>query len=248
MPRTARIKSTTGTYHVLLRAQKSRGIFRQQADYDAFVQILKEVQKPLETQEQPFQVIAYCLRPKYVHLLVRMGTDDVAAAMRRIMVRYAPYYNEVHNTSGRVFYDRFRSEPCDSEEYLQTVVGYIHYVPVKHHVCKSPADYQWSSYNDLKDIYPEPDKEVVSAVRLTEDHRKEFSDYMVAKYIKQLCNIESIEQFDALDKKYKRSALAIMRKKGVSLGQLSRVTGATINVVRKARVIVRLPERKKATN
>ena len=248
MPRTARIKSTTGTYHVLLRAQKSRGIFRQQADYAAFVQIMKEAQNPIDQSEQPFQVIAYCLRPKYVHLLIRTGSDDVAAAMRRIMVRYAPYYNEVHNTSGRVFYDRFRSEPCDTEEYLHDVVGYIHYVPVKHHVCKSPADYPWSSYNELKDSYPEPTKETIASVKLTEDHRREFSDYMVAKYIKQLCSIESIDQFPALDKKYRRSALAIMRKKGVSLGQLSRVTGETINVVRKARVIVRLPERKKATN
>jgi hypothetical protein len=67
---------------------------------------------------------------------------------------------------------------------------------------------------------------------------------MVAKHIKRLCSIDSIEQFANQDKKIRRTALAMMRKRGVSYGQLARVTGVTINVVRKARVFVKLPIRK----
>lgn len=244
MPRKARIKSTTGTYHVLIRAQKKRGIFRQNADFEYFIQLMKDSQQPADRKEPLFQVIAYSLMPGYVHLLVREGKEDIAAAMRRIMVQYAPYYNEKYNTYGRVFYDRFRSEPCDTEEYLQAVVGYIHYVPVKHKRCLNPADYQWSSCRELQDIYPMSSQESVSAVRLTEDRRREFTDYKVEKQLKRLCGIDSMEQFPLLDKKIRRSALKIVRLKGVSLGQLSRVAGVTINVVRKARIFYRLPLKK----
>ena len=244
MPRTARIKSTTGTYHVLLRAQKKRGIFRKEEDYVAFIRIMNEVQHTPDQAAPAFQVLAYCLMPGYVHMLVREGSDDIAAAMRRIMVHYAPYYNEQYNTSGRVFYDRFRSEPCDTPEYTQAVIGYIHNVPVKHGRSLTPAEYPWSSYRQLQDSTPMPTEEQILSVRLTEDRRRVFTDYMVAKHIKRLCSIDSIEQFADQDKKVRRTALAMMRKRGVSYGQLARVTGVTINVVRKARVFVKLPIRK----
>ena len=158
--------------------------------------------------------------------------------MRRVL------NNEQYNTSGRVFYDRFRSEPCDTPEYTQAVIGYIHNVPVKHGRCLTPAGYPWSSFQQLQDSCPEPAEEQILSVRLTEDRRRVFTDYMVAKHIKRLCSIDSIEQFGDLDKKIRRTALAMMRKRGVSYGQLARVTGVTINVVRKARIFVKLPIRK----
>lgn len=247
MPRTARIKSTTGTYHVLLRAQKKRGIFRQEADYEAFIRIMNEVQQPADQPQPAFRVLAYCLMPGYVHLLVQEGTDEIAGAMRRLMVHYAPYYNERYNTYGRVFYDRFRSEPCDDEAYRQLVTDYIHYQPVKHNRCMRPTGYPWSSVHTVDANRTYDPEQLLTAVRLTEDQRRVFTDYMVAKYLKRLCGLDSIEQFQQIGKPYRRTALAIMRKKGVSLGQLARVSGSTINVVRKARVLMTAKQLKNAT-
>ena len=56
MPRTARQKSGTGIYHVMLRGIGKQNIFEDDLDKDSFLKIL------LESKEKSgFQLYAYCL-------------------------------------------------------------------------------------------------------------------------------------------------------------------------------------------
>jgi len=34
----------------------------------------------------------------------------------------------------------------DNDTYLQNVIKYIHYNPIKHGICDHPIEYPWSSY------------------------------------------------------------------------------------------------------
>lgn len=241
MPRTARIKSTTGTYHIMLLAAKKRGIFRSEPDYEEFMRIVSYVQTHMhsEPQSEPtFELCAYSLQPGHVHMLIREGREPVANITRRIMVQYVQYYNDRYNTYGRVFFDRYMSEPCDTEATFQAVADYIRLNPVKHRLATSPDDYPWMSSPSLVtglDAMPDID--------LTEDRRPHMTDYQVRKRLLHLTRTTSIDEFLTQPKRIQRSALAMMRQKEVSLGQLVRVSGCTINVVRKARVLVKLPIR-----
>ena len=64
---------------------------------------------------------------------------------RRLNSGYALYFNLVHDRSGHLFQGRFRSEPVDSEEYLMTVVRYIHQNPWKAGMT-ADCHYEWSSF------------------------------------------------------------------------------------------------------
>lgn len=241
MPRTARQQSTTGTYHVLLLPAKKRGIFRSQEDYQAFLDIVHYVQYHRHQQvvDTPcFQLTAYTLLPKHVHMLIREGEEAIADIVRRITVQYAAYYNERYNTYGRVFHDRFQSVPCDSEAAVRDTTAYIHANALKHRQAIRIADYPWSSAAG-QDIVIEQ----VPQIALTEDRRVMMTDYKVLKHLLRLTRTTSLEEFLALDRAMTRSAIAILRQKGASLGQLVRVTGYTINIIRKAHQTIKLPIR-----
>ncbi|AOY77877.1 hypothetical protein [Clostridium formicaceticum] len=51
--------------------------------------------------------------------------------MEKIGVSYVWYYNWKYKTTGHLFQDRFRSEKIEKEDYLLTVIRYIHQNPLK---------------------------------------------------------------------------------------------------------------------
>jgi putative transposase len=46
--------------------------------------------------------------------------------MKKICSKYVMWYNKKYKRTGHLFQDRFKSEPVESDEYLLTVVRYIH--------------------------------------------------------------------------------------------------------------------------
>ena len=66
MPRTARRKSETGIYHLILRGINRQTIFANEEDAIKFIQTLEKYQKKSE-----FKLYAYCLMSNHVHLLMK---------------------------------------------------------------------------------------------------------------------------------------------------------------------------------
>ncbi len=67
MPRTARIKSKTGIYHVMLRGIGKQNIFEDELDKQKFMMLLTEAK-----QKSQFSLYAYCLMNNHVHLLLKI--------------------------------------------------------------------------------------------------------------------------------------------------------------------------------
>ncbi|MDR0592967.1 MAG: transposase [Bifidobacteriaceae bacterium] len=152
MARTARLGSSTGIFHVMIRGVNRQPIFERDGDRERFLGIVQAVKKL-----SGCQLYSYCLMENHVHLLLREGDEPLAVIMKRINVRYATWFNSVYGRVGHLLQDRFRSCPVEDEAYLITVLRYIWLNPVRAGFCASAADYPWGSRrwaglaNDLLD-------------------------------------------------------------------------------------------------
>jgi REP element-mobilizing transposase RayT len=160
MPRSARKKSNTGIYHVILRGINKQNIFEDDEDRIKFLDTLKEFQRPkvesnsLNTEEANNQsviglnyaVYGYCLMGSHIHLLIKEEQDDLGTIMRRIGASFVYWYNWKYDRVGHLFQDRYKSEPVEDDKYLLTVLRYIHQNPIKAGIVKDLKDFNWSSY------------------------------------------------------------------------------------------------------
>ena len=113
MSRTARIRSETGIYHVMLRGINRQKIFLDAEDNLHFLEILRKC-----SVISGFQLFAYCLMGNHVHLLIKIGTENLGLVMKRIGIRYSGWYNQKYNRIGHLFQDRYKSEPVQDEKFF----------------------------------------------------------------------------------------------------------------------------------
>jgi len=69
--------------------------------------------------------------------------------MQWLGVTYSVYYNNRHKRSGHLFHGRFKSFLIFEEEYLKSLILYIHRNPLRAGVVDRLQDYKWSSYCGL---------------------------------------------------------------------------------------------------
>lgn len=140
MPRQAREKSKSGIYHIMIRGNGRKEIFHDNQDYIKFLNILKKIKNKFD-----LKVYGWCLMGNHAHLLLEEGNEDISMSMRRLGVSYVGYYNKKYDTIGHLFQDRFKSEKVEDDQYLLTVIRYIHQNPVRANIVKRESDWGWSS-------------------------------------------------------------------------------------------------------
>jgi len=142
MPRKQRIKSNSGYYHIILRGNERKNIFKGDVDKLRFMEIMRE-KKNIDR----FFLHAFCLMDNHVHLTISEGTEDISTVIKRIAVSYVYYFNKKYKRVGHLFQDRFKSEVVENDRYLLALARYIHQNPVKAGMVERLSDYKWSSYN-----------------------------------------------------------------------------------------------------
>jgi REP element-mobilizing transposase RayT len=252
MTRHARNESQTGIYHIITRGINQQNVFEYAEDYMRFKEILLSLKK-----KSGIVLYGYCLMGNHVHLAIRAGTEPIGNSFKRIGVSYAAWYNGKYKRSGPLFQDRFRSEPIDDDVYFLAVLRYIHRNPVKAGICRNPGDYNWSSYSDyigkgdgLTDI-PEvlqmysknPESQVKLFIEFTKEENEDTfldidnparpSDEMLRDRVMKICGAKSVGDFQLLPEDEREFALISMRKGGMSIRQIVRMTGVPFGVVRK---------------
>ena len=65
MPRMARVKSSTGVYHIMWRGINRQSIFIDDEDNEKFLQVLNKSKEVCE-----FDLYGYCLMGNHIHLLL----------------------------------------------------------------------------------------------------------------------------------------------------------------------------------
>ncbi|MBI4990703.1 transposase [Candidatus Gottesmanbacteria bacterium] len=104
------------------------------------------------TKNKQIQLLAFCLMPNHIHLLVKgLQQRGIAIFMANFQHSYAKYFNTKNKRTGSVFQSMFKAVRIETDEQLLHVVRYIHINPLTSYVVKDTSnleDYLWSSYPD----------------------------------------------------------------------------------------------------
>ena len=155
-------------YHIYNRGVEKRIIFQDEQDYKVFLNYLKEyLSPPLEPHELkkdvtfkgvtfkgiPKQIknftdciklLAFCLMPNHVHLLIKQtNKDSIKQFTQALFTRYSMYFNKKYDRTGSLFQGTYRATNVINKDYLLDVTRYIHRNPLK--ITKSLSDH-YSSY------------------------------------------------------------------------------------------------------
>ncbi len=194
-------------YHVFSRSIAGYRIFAGDRDRQRMLMILRyyrqtevriKFSKFLKCQDQfkhrnddrLVDIIAYCLMPTHIHLILRqLREEGISTYMRKVLNSYARYFNTKYNRKGPLYEGRFRTVLIESNEQLYHLTRYVHLNPVTAHLAEMPEQWQASSYNefilncdndeklctygDLLDIDKEAYKEFVMSRR---DYQRELEE------------------------------------------------------------------------
>ena len=140
LARTARLKSSTDIYHVILRGINRQQIFYEEEDYDYFIGLLERFR-----DISHYEIYAYCLMGNHIHLLIKVQEEPLERIFRRLGASFVYWYNLKYQRAGHLFQDRFKSEPVEDDRYFLTVLRYILRNPVKAGLCSTPWEYPFSN-------------------------------------------------------------------------------------------------------
>lgn len=142
MPRKVRLLNDIGIYHILLKGYNKTAIFKDEPDKKFFINILFN-----NVLQNNMKIFAYCIMDNHAHLLIWDFNNILSILVKEITKKYAYYINQKYERAGKVFHDRFGSEPIEDKEILLSILDFIHNDPIRASLVNHPSHYQWSSYN-----------------------------------------------------------------------------------------------------
>ncbi|MCD5396415.1 MAG: transposase [Candidatus Pacebacteria bacterium] len=223
-------------YHIVIRAIEGLLLFKDESDYYRMIHDLfefndenpaksshrypKTIEKRSRQIEESRQekrkllveILAFCLMPNHVHLLVRqLRENGISKFTRKLGAGYGLYYNKKYNRQGHVFQGRYRIVHIQDNNQLQTVFVYIHTNPVSLIIPKwrekgigkkqlkkvinfLENEYRWSSYPDYLEIKNFPSltsREFLTKIMNGKEGSREFvNGWLIHK--KELADLEKI--------------------------------------------------------
>ena len=146
MPRQGRIDYPGALQHIIGRGIERRAIFKEEADKTLFLKIIRE-----QLSKSSVQIYAWSIMDNHFHILLQTGKTRLSEFMRRILTGYAVNYNKTHKRAGHLFQNRYKSILCDKDEYLLSLIRYIHLNPVKAKVMdiNSLYRYKWTGHKEI---------------------------------------------------------------------------------------------------
>lgn len=252
MPRSARLKSNSGIYHIVFRGINKQRIFKDEEDHLVYIEKLETYQKTSE-----FELFAYCLMNNHVHLLMKEGKEPLSIIFRRIGSSYVFWYNKKYYRVGHLFQDRFKSETVETEAYFLTALRYIHQNPLKAGIVKQIQEYPWSSYKEYiqtkgvcstSNAFNLFSSDPVEAKKLfilyhqtkTDDCCLDFksdtriNDLEAASIVRSIMKEKKPSSFLTLGIQERNIVIRKMKEKGLSLRQIERITGLSFGKIRNA--------------
>ena len=252
MARKARVYSTTGIYHIIIRGIEHQSIFADPSDKDKFLELLAEYVDVCQ-----YQVYGYCLLDNHLHLVIKEGTTKIGNMMKRIGVKYVAWYNGKYNRTGQLFHDRFKSEVVESDDYLFTVLRYIHQEPVRLGIATEVNRYAYSSYGEyvakpvlvhstyclnlmgntaakaniaFKKYMNEPAEE-----KCLESTREKMIDAELKMLLLRMAGVKTLEELTGIARPKRNEMLHELKSiDSISTCQLSRVSGFSQSVISRA--------------
>ena len=141
MPRKPRLHVPGGAYHVILRGNNREPLFFCRRDRDEWSELLAE-----SLQRYGCSLHAYCWMTNHVHLLVQVAERPLGQMVQWAASQYARSLNKRKRRTGHLFERRYRALLVDVDEYLISLVKYIHLNPVAAGIVTIPGEFEFSSH------------------------------------------------------------------------------------------------------
>jgi len=146
------------TYHIFNKAIGTDKLFIGDKDYSFFLKKLDRFILPVA------DILSYCLIPNHFHLLIdfkeieelptklqKQNTDNPDLLLSKVFSNffnsYSKSFNKAHDREGRLFLYPFKRIIVEDDEYLVSLINYIHRNPVHHGLTKLFSEWKYSSYN-----------------------------------------------------------------------------------------------------
>lgn len=164
-----------GIYHVMNKSIAGYQIFNTPKDYERMRQMLRyfsfnaslpKFSQFLQLQEvkasgfdqfltgiaegtdQHVQIIAYCLMPTHIHIVLKQLTErGTSLFMGNVLNSYARFFNVKHRRQGPLWAGRFKNVLVETDEQLLHLTRYVHLNPVSAGLAVSASDWQYSSFH-----------------------------------------------------------------------------------------------------
>jgi len=143
-------------FHVYNRGNNKEVLFVDTENYNFFLEKVKLHLSPIA------YFYAYCLMPNHFHLLVRIKEEheipqkyidksykNLSFPFSNLFNSYTKAFNRRQNRIGKLFSQLFKKINIDSDEYLTTIVQYIHRNPIHHNYVSNINSWEHSSYHAL---------------------------------------------------------------------------------------------------
>ncbi|MFH1867753.1 MAG: transposase [Candidatus Omnitrophota bacterium] len=151
MARIARVVVSGFPHHVVQRGNRRQKVFFRDEDYKEYLRLLGE-----HSRQSSLDIIAYCLMPNHVHLIVVPAkAESLAKAIAETHRNYTRMINFRERWRGYLWQGRFSSYVLD-EQYLLSATRYILLNPVRAKIVERPWDYKWSSAQHHLKIKTDP--------------------------------------------------------------------------------------------
>ena len=245
MPRSARIKSSSNIYHVMIRGNGKETIFFSNEDYNKFCELLDQ-----KVKEEKITLYAWCLMPNHVHLLVKEKDEPLSNVLGGMLSSFVMWYNTKYRRVGHLFQDRFRSRPVEDEIYFLRVMRYIHRNPFEANLCDRMEDYLFSSFShyfrsekykkddivlnlmkrdDLEKYHYEKDDDC-EFLNIDEDEK--ITDEKLIQMVMQLGTVEKISDVKMLPRDQRTRVIEMLLRSGASYRQINRIIGVSMGIIR----------------
>jgi putative transposase len=149
MPNYRRNYVPGGTYFFTLVTFQRRKYFDTPNKLDHLHSKIRQVQRA-----KPFDLLAFCLLPDHIHLLLTLPENDSNYSLRMREIKRLTTLlmkRETLGNSDPIWQDKFWEHTIRDEKDLQAHFDYIHYNPVKHGFTETFDGWKWSSFRDYFD-------------------------------------------------------------------------------------------------
>lgn len=112
-------------YHIYNRGINGCTIFSNEKNMDYFIKLTG---KYLLNNSK---IVSFCLMNNHFHFVIKIEDENsITKALSNLFNAYAKAYNKQQNRTGSLFEKHFKRKLINTDEYLKTVLLYIHNNPI----------------------------------------------------------------------------------------------------------------------
>ncbi|RLD29254.1 MAG: transposase [Bacteroidetes bacterium] len=139
-------------YHIYNCGNNKENLFVEDENYLYFLLLIKKYLL------QVSDILSYCLLKNHSHLLIKtkpnLESKIISQQFSNLFNAYAKAINKKYNRTGSLFKDRFLRIKIHNEDYLKSLIIYIHKNPVHHNFTENFSNYKHSSYASIISTKP----------------------------------------------------------------------------------------------